>query len=104
MLQSRGARLARIRSRARRLPRRVPVTCVQPGANQIVGLGAIGQFSSIGRSGDGNGAVTMVQRRVLLGQLEANGDCVYATTVARQIKTDNPDCHLTWAIGSRCRN
>jgi hypothetical protein len=25
-------------------------------------------------------------RRVLLGQLAANGDCVYATTVARQIK------------------
>ena len=40
------------------------------------------------------------RRRVLLGQLAANGDCVYATTVARQIKTDFPDCHLTWAIAS----
>jgi hypothetical protein len=39
----------------------------------------------------------------LLGQLGANGDCVYATTVARQIKADDPDCHLTWAIGSSCR-
>jgi len=44
------------------------------------------------------------QRRVLLGQLGANGDCVYATTVARQIKADFPDCHLTWAIGSMCRH
>lgn len=42
-------------------------------------------------------------RRVLLGQLGANGDCVYATTVARQIKADDPSCHLTWAIGSSCR-
>ena len=39
---------------------------------------------------------------MLLGQLGANGDCVYATTVARQIKHDDPDCHLTWAIGSMC--
>lgn len=42
-------------------------------------------------------------RRVLLGQLGANGDCVYATTIARQIKADDPECHLTWAIGSACR-
>jgi hypothetical protein len=40
------------------------------------------------------------RRRVLLGQLAANGDCVYATTIARQIKTDFPGCHLTWAIAS----
>ncbi len=39
-------------------------------------------------------------KRVLLGQLASNGDCVYATTVARQIKQDLPGCHLTWAIGS----
>ena len=38
-----------------------------------------------------------------MGQLSANGDCVYATTVARQIKADDPTCHLTWAIGSHCR-
>lgn len=43
------------------------------------------------------------RRRVLLGQLAANGDCVYATTVARQIKADDPECHLTWAIGSAYR-
>jgi len=43
------------------------------------------------------------RRRVLLGQLAANGDCVYATAVARQIKSDDPECHLTWAIGSAYR-
>ena len=43
------------------------------------------------------------RRRILLGQLAANGDCVYATTVARQIKADDPECHLTWAIGSSYR-
>ncbi len=32
------------------------------------------------------------------------GDCLYATTIARQIKKDYPDCHLTWAIGSMCRS
>lgn len=42
-------------------------------------------------------------KRVLLGQLAARGDCLYATAVARQIKADFPDCHLTWAIGSLCR-
>lgn len=42
-------------------------------------------------------------RRILLGQLAARGDCLYATAVARQIKQDYPGCHLTWAIGSLCR-
>jgi hypothetical protein len=46
----------------------------------------------------------MARRRVLLGQLGAAGDCVYATTVARQIKADDPDCHLVWAIGSMFRH
>jgi hypothetical protein len=41
--------------------------------------------------------------RVLLGQLGSNGDCLYATTVARQVKHDFPGCHLTWAISSLCR-
>jgi ADP-heptose:LPS heptosyltransferase len=39
-----------------------------------------------------------------LVQLDANGDCLYATTVARQIKHDHPGCRLTWWISSRCRN
>jgi hypothetical protein len=42
-------------------------------------------------------------KRILLGHLAARGDCLYATAVARQIKTDFPGCHLTWAIGSLCR-
>ncbi len=43
------------------------------------------------------------KRRILLGQLGALGDCLYATAIARQIKHDYPDCHLTWAIGSMAR-
>lgn len=39
-------------------------------------------------------------KRILLGQLGSYGDCLFATTVAHQIKTDFPECHLTWAIGS----
>lgn len=40
--------------------------------------------------------------RVLIGMLGSNGDCLYATTIARQIKRDFPGCHLTWAISSLC--
>lgn len=40
------------------------------------------------------------KKRFLIGQLGSFGDCLYATTIARQIKNDYPDCHLTWAIGS----
>lgn len=40
---------------------------------------------------------------ILLGQLGSNGDCLYATTIARQIKHDFPECRLTWAISSLCR-
>ena len=42
--------------------------------------------------------------RILLGQLGKNGDCLYATALARQIKQDYPGCHLTWAIGSPFRD
>jgi hypothetical protein len=42
--------------------------------------------------------------RILLGHLTSNGDCLYATAIARQIKQNFPDCHLTWAISSLCRN
>lgn len=44
------------------------------------------------------------RKHILLGQLASNGDCLYATAVARQIKVDYPGCHLTWAISSRCRS
>lgn len=41
---------------------------------------------------------------ILLGQLNSNGDCLFATIIARQIKeVDYPGCHLTWAVNSKCR-
>ncbi len=46
----------------------------------------------------------MHARRILLGHLGSFGDCLYATAVARQIKHDEPACHLTWAIGSKYRS
>ena len=42
--------------------------------------------------------------RILIGHLYSLGDCLYATTIARQIKEDFPECHLTWAISSNCRS
>jgi len=42
----------------------------------------------------------MQQVKVLLVQLGANGDCLFATTIAKQIKeVDYIGCHLTWMIG-----
>lgn len=35
--------------------------------------------------------------------LIANGDCLMATVLAKQIKKDYPGCHLTWAISNLCR-
>ena len=40
--------------------------------------------------------------RILLGQLGANGDCLYTTILARQIRNDFPGAHITWAISSQC--
>lgn len=44
----------------------------------------------------------MLQRlRILLIQIGSNGDCLFITTIARQIKElDFPNSHLTWMIGS----
>ncbi len=44
------------------------------------------------------------QKNILLVQLFSNGDCLYATAVARQIKQDYPGCKLTWAIASFCKD
>src|SRR5664279_2688097 len=44
------------------------------------------------------------QQKILLVQLFSNGDCLYATAVARQIKKDFPGCHLTWAIAGFCKS
>ena len=41
-------------------------------------------------------------KRILLGQLGANGDCLYATIIARQLRNDEPDAEITWAISSQC--
>ncbi|MFC4261702.1 hypothetical protein ACFOWM_02325 [Ferruginibacter yonginensis] len=43
-------------------------------------------------------------QKILLVQLFSNGDCLYATTIARQIKIDYPNCDLTWAIADFCKN
>lgn len=40
--------------------------------------------------------------KILLVQLGSNGDCLFVTTIAKQIKeTDYPGCSLTWLIGSK---
>jgi hypothetical protein len=40
---------------------------------------------------------------ILLIQLGSNGDCLFVTTIAKQIKEiDYPGCNLTWMIGSNC--
>jgi hypothetical protein len=41
---------------------------------------------------------------ILLIHLFSNGDCLFATTIAQQIKHDFPGCRLTWAISSKCKN
>jgi hypothetical protein len=40
--------------------------------------------------------------RILLGQLGANGDCLYATIVARQLRHDYPTAEITWAVSNQC--
>jgi ADP-heptose:LPS heptosyltransferase len=40
--------------------------------------------------------------RILIIQLFSNGDCLYATTIAKQIKHDYPGCQITWAIAEYC--
>ncbi|MGQ0739160.1 MAG: glycosyltransferase family 9 protein [Bacteroidota bacterium] len=42
-------------------------------------------------------------KKILLGMLVSNGDCLMATVLAKQIKKDFPGCHLTWAISNLCR-
>jgi hypothetical protein len=46
----------------------------------------------------------MAHPKILLALLNSNGDCLYGTVIARQIKeTDHPGCQLTWAVNSRCK-
>lgn len=44
------------------------------------------------------------QERILIGQLGSNGDVLYTTTLARQLRHDNPDAYIVWAISSQCRH
>lgn len=42
------------------------------------------------------------REKILLVHLASNGDCLYVTAIARQIKKDYPGCHLTWIISNLC--
>ena len=44
------------------------------------------------------------KENILLIQLFSNGDCLFATTIAKQIKNDYPQCRLTWAVSSKCKS
>jgi ADP-heptose:LPS heptosyltransferase len=43
-----------------------------------------------------------MKKRFLIIHLFSNGDCLYATAIARQLKRDFPGCHITWAIAPFC--
>ena len=46
----------------------------------------------------------MPQQKVLMVLFNSNGDCLYGTVIAKQIKeVDYPGCHLTWAINTNCK-
>lgn len=45
-----------------------------------------------------------MRKKFLIGQLGRFGDCLYATALAKQIKNDYPDCHLTWAIAENYKS
>ncbi len=46
----------------------------------------------------------MSSTNILLLHLFSNGDCLFATTIAKQIKFDYPNSHLTWMIASNCKS
>lgn len=43
-------------------------------------------------------------KRFLIVQLGSYGDCLIATTIARQIKEDDPGCILDWLIGDKYKD
>ncbi len=43
-------------------------------------------------------------KKYFIFQFACFGDCLYATTVARQIKHDEPGSHVTWAIASKYKS
>jgi hypothetical protein len=42
--------------------------------------------------------------RFLLIQLYSNGDCLYATVIARQLKNDFPGCYISWVVEENCKS
>jgi hypothetical protein len=46
--------------------------------------------------------MTYRKQNIVLFHLFSNGDCLFATTIAKQIKYDNPDCTLEWVISKKC--
>lgn len=44
----------------------------------------------------------MAAEKFLIIHLYSNGDCLYATAIARQLKTDHPGCTVTWAVAPFC--
>ena len=46
----------------------------------------------------------MKTKRYFIFQFAAYGDCLYATTIAKQIKNDEPDCHITWGISTKFKS
>lgn len=44
----------------------------------------------------------MTKESFLIVHLYSNGDCLFTTAIARQLKHDFPDCHITWAIAPFC--
>lgn len=44
-------------------------------------------------------------KRYLILHLNSNGDLLYATAIARQLKeNDDPGCHITWAVATPFKN
>src|SRR6266498_3971808 len=43
-------------------------------------------------------------KRFLIIQLYSNGDCLYATVIARQLKNDFPGCHVSWIVEKNCKS
>jgi hypothetical protein len=41
-------------------------------------------------------------KKILIIHLVSNGDCLYTTAIARQIKKDYPGSHLTWIVSNLC--
>ena len=43
-------------------------------------------------------------KKIIIAQSGNYGDCLYATTIAKQIKSESPESHLTWAISTKYKS